>query len=129
MATYDCPICLANVPKEAEYTLPCNHVFHKACLTEWMQPTCPCCRTTIPAQQAIEINKPNIDALMHTLFTQVEPTQVRTIFMEMTLLLNRNATKAAPQPPPPSVFQTRVEDIDFVVVNGVWVPMPIPIPV
>ncbi|GKT35783.1 hypothetical protein ADUPG1_008871 [Aduncisulcus paluster] len=45
-----CAICLVNVRSGDHMITPCNHVFHKECLTRWMDIslTCPTCRAEIP---------------------------------------------------------------------------------
>ncbi|KAG5275837.1 hypothetical protein AALO_G00125110 [Alosa alosa] len=46
----DCGICLSDyVEGEQLMTLPCNHNFHRSCVSRWLQqsPTCPVCRTQI----------------------------------------------------------------------------------
>ena len=35
-----CAICYTN----AEYQLDCGHIFHKRCLNQWKNRTCPLCR-------------------------------------------------------------------------------------
>ena len=44
-----CTICFDNVQPELSLHLPCNHAFHRVCITTWlhMQRTCPVCRTAI----------------------------------------------------------------------------------
>lgn len=41
-----CPICLQI---QKSYKLPCNHIFHKNCITEWItiQQNCPVCRLRV----------------------------------------------------------------------------------
>merc|ERR1712190_527921 len=44
----ECPICLEGMQHEtAVMTKGCHHIFHKACLQNWMQvnATCPLCRS------------------------------------------------------------------------------------
>ena len=47
--TNSCTICLSNFqPKELITELPCNHLFHKNCLSQWFNHnnTCPLCKLT-----------------------------------------------------------------------------------
>jgi hypothetical protein len=46
--TYDihCPICLEEMHNDKQFT-PCNHVFHRACMTQWGKNSCPVCFTNI----------------------------------------------------------------------------------
>jgi len=48
----ECPICLEPFSDETRYELiylPCNHLFHKQCISEWLcyQSVCPSCRASI----------------------------------------------------------------------------------
>lgn len=49
----ECSVCLLpnNNPEENEVTI-CNHIFHKNCLSKWLnncpKKSCPICRTSIP---------------------------------------------------------------------------------
>ncbi|CAD8072887.1 unnamed protein product [Paramecium primaurelia] len=45
----DCPICLMPIPSILLISTSCNHKFHQACLTLWLQvdKICPTCRTII----------------------------------------------------------------------------------
>eukprot|EP00249_Psilotum_nudum_P004779 c18277_g1_i1 orf=169-918(+) len=47
----DCPVCLEKFVVDQDlYSLPCNHKFHRDCLTPWIQSNhgdCPCCRADI----------------------------------------------------------------------------------
>lgn len=52
--TIDCVICYSpiNVHNSQDYMLaPCDHIFHRACLEQWMdvKMECPICRTDLPA--------------------------------------------------------------------------------
>jgi hypothetical protein len=52
--TLDCSICYdaIDVRKRHDYMLaPCNHLFHRECLVQWMdvKMECPTCRTELPA--------------------------------------------------------------------------------
>ena len=52
--TLDCVICYNDIDigDRMEYMIaPCNHIFHRACLTQWMEVKmeCPVCRTPLPA--------------------------------------------------------------------------------
>ncbi|KAL3681804.1 hypothetical protein R1sor_024760 [Riccia sorocarpa] len=52
----DCTICLSEfVEGESLYMFPdCNHVFHKACLSQWLlrnKTTCPICRSSLKIKQ------------------------------------------------------------------------------
>merc|ERR1719356_182519 len=40
----NCSICLQSVSPEYGKVTPCRHLFHRACLSEWVKPTCPMCR-------------------------------------------------------------------------------------
>lgn len=46
----DCPICFENV-STGERKLGCNHVFHAACISKWLEKahTCPVCRAAVAA--------------------------------------------------------------------------------
>ena len=64
----DCSICL-KVPKEKDiiHKLPCKHIFHKACIVEWLSKinTCPLCRSQFPKETfltsgSLVQNDPNI---------------------------------------------------------------------
>ena len=51
--TLDCVICYneIDIGDRMEYMLaPCNHIFHRECLTQWMdvKMECPVCRTKLP---------------------------------------------------------------------------------
>ena len=41
-----CSICLENVEKNVLFT-PCNHIFHRKCMTQWDRNICPMCRSNI----------------------------------------------------------------------------------
>lgn len=47
-----CSICLEDMRRNSLVTrLPCSHVFHDACIFEWLRdrnPTCPLCRFEVP---------------------------------------------------------------------------------
>ncbi|KOM45234.1 hypothetical protein LR48_Vigan06g054000 [Vigna angularis] len=50
LQTECCCICLDEFDLNAErYTLPCQHFFHKKCITRWLQTsqTCPMCRQSL----------------------------------------------------------------------------------
>jgi len=52
--TLDCVICYNDIDigDRMGYMLaPCNHIFHRQCLTQWMdvKMECPVCRTDLPA--------------------------------------------------------------------------------
>jgi len=50
VAKSDCSICLNAIgPGDTIYDLPCNHTFHEACLSQWLdrQHSCPLCRQKI----------------------------------------------------------------------------------
>ncbi|GMH07138.1 hypothetical protein Nepgr_008978 [Nepenthes gracilis] len=55
---HDCSVCLCGFEPESEINhLSCGHVFHKACLEQWVDywnTTCPLCRTPmmLPEQDA-----------------------------------------------------------------------------
>ena len=48
----DCVICMntVDVSEKAYMVAPCEHVFHRDCLTQWMEVKmeCPTCRTELP---------------------------------------------------------------------------------
>ena len=48
----DCVICMAELElDDKDYMIaPCDHVFHKICLSEWMEVKmeCPTCRSVLP---------------------------------------------------------------------------------
>lgn len=43
----ECPICLDTIELSSKQITPCNHVFHKACLSQIRSNTCPICRQII----------------------------------------------------------------------------------
>ena len=45
----DCSICLEAVTSRTETKTACGHVYHKKCLSKWLETkyTCPCCRTEL----------------------------------------------------------------------------------
>lgn len=46
----ECPICLEEFTSTEEIAhLPCHHIFHTACVKEWLgiHPTCPVCRDNL----------------------------------------------------------------------------------
>ncbi|CAD8118392.1 unnamed protein product [Paramecium sonneborni] len=45
----DCPICLMPISPALLISTSCNHQFHKACLTQWLEVNdmCPTCRTKV----------------------------------------------------------------------------------
>ena len=52
--TLDCVICYNEIDlgdREGYMLAPCNHLFHRQCLTQWMdvKMECPVCRTELPA--------------------------------------------------------------------------------
>lgn len=52
--TLDCVICYNDIDigdREKYMLAPCDHIFHKECLTQWMEVKmeCPVCRTDLPA--------------------------------------------------------------------------------
>lgn len=54
---HDCSVCLNRFKPDSEINrLPCGHLFHKACLEEWLNYwniTCPLCRTPLmPEKEA-----------------------------------------------------------------------------
>lgn len=53
----DCSICLENLNHhKEEYTLNCNHSFHKECLTKWLDVSlvCPLCRSSVKITPEID---------------------------------------------------------------------------
>ncbi|KAJ3130929.1 hypothetical protein HK100_007155 [Physocladia obscura] len=54
-----CSICVENFDSESRddpaKQLPCNHVFHKQCITPWLKlhNTCPFCRWEVPTDDAV----------------------------------------------------------------------------
>ncbi|CAG9326065.1 unnamed protein product [Blepharisma stoltei] len=47
----DCPVCKDNFTKQSDLLkLPCNHIFHKECVVNWLKRrnSCPVCRFVIP---------------------------------------------------------------------------------
>lgn len=50
----ECPICYDVITEGAAHRTPCGHVFHRACMTSWLEraTTCPSCRTTIAESPA-----------------------------------------------------------------------------
>ena len=52
--TVDCVICYNPIDimnRKAYMIAPCDHIFHKSCLEQWMdvKMECPICRTDLPA--------------------------------------------------------------------------------
>lgn len=52
--TMECPICYEEISDDTAYWLPCSHVYHRKCITEWFgyvskrsQPFCPICSTSL----------------------------------------------------------------------------------
>jgi hypothetical protein len=51
----ECPICCENFEeKEEVYKLSCRHLYHRHCLSRWVQshPNCPLCRKPLEAKTA-----------------------------------------------------------------------------
>ena len=48
----DCAICLSKMESDT-YTLNCTHVFHHACISEWLKCSsqCPLCRRNVDADK------------------------------------------------------------------------------
>ena len=54
----ECPICYEKIKKnQLVATTPCNHLYHKTCMTNWFRrssilfkPSCPSCRALIPVK-------------------------------------------------------------------------------
>lgn len=45
----ECPICYEMIYQNDMSTLPCAHLFHGSCVTQWLRqnPSCPVCRTHV----------------------------------------------------------------------------------
>jgi len=45
----ECPICYEMIYQNDMCTLPCAHMFHGSCVTQWLRqnPSCPVCRTHV----------------------------------------------------------------------------------
>ena len=69
-----CPICFEEIEKgKLVAKTPCNHLYHKTCMTNWFRrrdilfrPTCPSCRAIVPVtykfQRSADIlSKPKLD--------------------------------------------------------------------
>lgn len=67
----DCSICLEKLDSQNfKIPLPCQHVFHYSCISEWFktQTSCPQCRGQIviqklPSQQSSQTNRTNVSNL------------------------------------------------------------------
>ena len=59
---YECSICLDSISSISDENkkLPCNHIFHKECISKWKVNTCSCCRSII-VKPNINHNKGSID--------------------------------------------------------------------
>lgn len=60
---YECAICISEINDSAPGTpitaLPCNHIYHRGCMRDWLRNDgkgCPTCRTAIDTDLANEIN-------------------------------------------------------------------------
>jgi len=60
---YECVICISEINDSAPGTpitaLPCNHIYHRGCMRDWLKNggrDCPTCRVNIDADLANEIN-------------------------------------------------------------------------
>lgn len=53
-----CAICLTDLDCERVLKVPCEHIFHKECLVNWLKRStiCPLCRTDI--EQSLDPNSP-----------------------------------------------------------------------
>lgn len=63
----DCPICMQRIePTDETMVTPCNHCFHKECLSRWMeeQLVCPVCRTRIPPTENMQNNEDDNDQVI-----------------------------------------------------------------
>ena len=40
----ECSICLDNIEEKNKYSLQCNHIFHKECISKLLNKFCPLCR-------------------------------------------------------------------------------------
>ena len=40
----ECSICLDNIEEKNKYSLQCNHIFHKECISKLLYNSCPLCR-------------------------------------------------------------------------------------
>jgi len=63
-----CPICLcelASAPEGSLTCMPCDHMFHEECLTQWLRShnTCPVCRDAVEADDTPRPN--SLAALLH----------------------------------------------------------------
>lgn len=60
---YECAICISEIndspPGTPITALPCNHIYHRRCMRDWLKSDgrgCPTCRTAIDADLTNEIN-------------------------------------------------------------------------
>ncbi|CAF4821896.1 unnamed protein product [Pieris macdunnoughi] len=79
----NCPICLKNFKKsEKVKQMPCNHIFHPACILTWLEKTnsCPFCRHELPTddvayeafkkeKKRAEQRKEDIEVLHNSMFS------------------------------------------------------------
>ncbi len=55
----DCSICLDKLNTKTIKMLPCNHLFHKKCINEWLKTSiqCPLCKTFLENEFKIQFCK------------------------------------------------------------------------
>ena len=88
-----CSICLENMGSSTEpiIRLPCNHIFHKGCLTPWVekQLSCPNCKSTAcrPANMVIQRENWLLSSAFGIHLIRLVPILVPTMITGIAVLL------------------------------------------